>query len=153
MVLEELESLRRLVAEEGNDGRRLASSPGDNPVCRIWVDSGIPCVRLQWMGYATSLQVRFVHEAVIDLIRRHGLRKLLGDDTLLVALHPEEQTWIAEDWMPRAVSVGLKTIAHKRADSYFGKLAVDSVVVARPAGLNIGSFDDLEEARRWLASA
>lgn len=102
--------------------------------------------------HATSEQLRAVHEYLIEFLRKYKINKILGDDTALPLIEPKDQTWIAHDWMPRAVAAGLKLAANKSPEAYFGRLAVETIK-ARQSLLAIRSFDRFEEARRWLKNA
>lgn len=147
-----LERWRRMVAAESREGEQLAEAIGDNPVCAVSVDRDLRCVTLVWRTYATGAQLRFIHESMLDLLKRHRLRKILRDDTDLPTLHDDDQQWIAGSWMPRAIAAGLRFSAYKTAEAYWGKVAMDQLMSLAPSGLTIRSFDDLEEARSWLGS-
>jgi hypothetical protein len=45
---------------------------------------------------------------------------------------------------------GLRFAASKRPSTYFGKLSVNHILSAAPAGLKCQSFEELDEAREWL---
>lgn len=148
-----LRQLTELVRTESSDGARLVSNLEDNPVCRVTVDSAVPCIFIVWQRYATSAQLRFVHEHMLELLRREQLSKILGDDTSLAVIHIDDQMWLREQWMPRAAAAGLKAAASKIPYAFFGKQSVANVQSGAPSGLNLRSFETLTEARSWLASA
>ena len=135
---------------ESSDGLALLKNPKDNPICSIFVDENIPCVMVVWKRYATSTQLRFVHENIIDLLRKHGLTKIIGDDTDLPTIHQEDQSWIVNNWMPRAVSAGLRAAANKVPAAHFGRISVDSVKSAMSSNILMCSFEDIDEARKWI---
>jgi hypothetical protein len=145
---ETLAQLRVMVATESRDGQRLAENLGDNPICTVIVDESIPGIVVTWRRYATSTQLRFIHEAILDLVRRRGVVRVLGDDTALPTIHAEDQRWIVADWMPRAKEAGVRVAASKSPVSYFGRLAVERVASNAPWPLR--AFEDMREARRWL---
>ncbi|HEY0680951.1 MAG TPA: hypothetical protein VGD45_01330 [Steroidobacter sp.] len=150
---QETESLRQLtevVRTESSDGARLVSNLEDNPICRVTLDAAVPCIFVTWQRYATSAQLRFVHEQMLQLLRQQGLRKILGDDSSLAVIHVDDQVWIREDWMPRAARAGLKAAASKCPYAFFGKQSVANVQSGAPSGLLLRSFDSLDEARTWL---
>jgi thiamine monophosphate kinase len=66
------------------------------------LDKSVPCIAITWKQYATSTQLRFVHENVLQMLMRQRVSKILGDDTALPTIHAEDRVWITEDWMPRA---------------------------------------------------
>jgi hypothetical protein len=139
-------------AAETLEARELLSDLQNNPVCNVAVDADVPCLTVVWKREASSAQLRVVLEKVIELIRQHEIHKVLGDDTALPQIKPEDQTWIARDWMPRAVAAGLRLAANKSPEAYFGRLAVETIKASQSL-LAIRSFEHFEEARRWLKNA
>jgi hypothetical protein len=134
------------------EARELLSDLESNPVCSVLLDAEVPCLTVVWKREASSVQLRAILEKVIELIRRHNINKILGDDTALPQIEPDDQTWIVRDWMPRAVEAGLKLAANKSPEAYFGRLAVETIKASQSL-LAIRSFDHFEEARRWLKNA
>jgi hypothetical protein len=142
--------LRAALERETSDGLALARDIGSNPICCITLDTSVPCIFIYWKDYASSLQFHFIHESIIDLLQRHRLTKLLGDDTSLPMIHAEDQAWVIKDWLPRAMSAGLRAVAHKSPVAYFGKLSVDNVRSGVAAKISLATFESLDEARGWL---
>lgn len=134
-------------------GQSLIKDLADNPICAIEVDQAVPCVKVVWKRYGTSAQLRFVHEHILHLLQTHRIKAVLGDDTDLPTIHAEDQRWIIENWLPRARSAGLKAAASKRPRTHLGKLAVDAVQSFAPPGVQLRSFEKVEDARDWLLSA
>jgi hypothetical protein len=129
--------------------RALLADLQDNPVCTVRFDPDVPCVTVIWKRPATSAQLRFVGERLVELIRQHKVAKMLGDDTALPSIDPEDQEWLADDWAPRAAAAGLKVAANKSPESYLGRLSVERFK-QRQRQLTIRSFEHFEQARRWL---
>lgn len=145
-----VQRFRTALEAESRDGVMLLTSPEDNPICSISVDHSIPAVLVVWKGYATSAQLRFIHEHMLCMVKKHGVRKILGDDTALPTIHMEDRVWINEEWMPRAVAAGVRAGASKRPQSYFGKLSIEHVLSGAPENLTIRAFDEFDDARHWL---
>jgi hypothetical protein len=145
-----LAQLMRLVEEESIDGIKLLESPDDNPICSLSYDETVRCVTIVWRKYATSAQLRFVHETIIDMLTRHEANKILGDDSDLPVIHAEDQKWIIEDWMPRARAAGLKAAASTVSLAFFGKLSIGSVQAKLASEIAIKAFPDIHLARKWL---
>jgi hypothetical protein len=145
-----LDALKRVIEEESTDGRALAENLADNPICAVSLDDDVPCICVQWRGYATSAQFRFVHECLIGLIERNRISKILGDNTALVSVTSEDQDWIISDWTPRAIAAGLRLAASKSPKGYYGRTSVDRIQAFISPQLRIRSFDNLADARTWL---
>jgi hypothetical protein len=141
--------LGKRLLEEAEEGRLLAADIHDNPICTVNYDAGIPGIVVVWKRYVTSLQLRFVHEKLLEMIAETGAHKVLGDDTELSAIHPKDQDWIVTDWLPRAFEAGLKAAASKRPSGYFGRLSTTRIQ-ARADELVHQAFDDIGSARDWL---
>jgi hypothetical protein len=129
--------------------RTLLADLQDNPVCTVRFDPDVPCVTVIWKRPATSAQFRFVGDRLVELIRQHKVSKILGDDTALPLIEPDDQKWFAEEWAPRAAAAGLKVAANKSPESYLGRLAVERIK-QHQRQLTIRSFEHFEQARRWL---
>jgi hypothetical protein len=90
-----------------------------------------------------------MHERLLHIIRERKITKILGDDTALPLIHTEDQAWIAQDWLPRAAVIGLKAVANKKPAAHFGRVSVEAVAASQNV-VAFQSFDQLEDARRWL---
>jgi hypothetical protein len=146
-----LDTLKHLLEVESSNGRALAQNPADNPVCAVLWDDNNRCILVEWRGYASTLEFRFIHEVLISLIEQYRATKILGDDTHLVTIHAEDQAWVLEEWMPRAIAAGLRIAATKKPNGYFGQSSVEYIQSNLPSGITIRSFEQLEDAREWLA--
>ena len=149
-MTERLAQLRVLLDAETQDSRLLSQSPADNPICAIQTKAELGCIKVIWKRYATSTQIRFVHEVVLSALEHYGFRKIFGDDRSLPTIHSEDQRWITEDWMPRAVAAGLRKCAGVYAKAYFGRLSTEQVRARAPAPLEIQMFHTPEQAYAWL---
>lgn len=150
MGLGGLTALKRAIEEESRDGRALAENLADNPICSVTKDDAVPCIFIQWKGYATSAQIRFIHECLIALIERNRISKILGDDTALVTVSTEDQDWIIWDWIPRAIAAGLRFAASKSPKGYYGRASVSRIQAVISPKIGVRSFDNLADARAWL---
>jgi hypothetical protein len=147
-----LDGLQHLLEGGSGDGRALAENLEDNPICTVSCDPSVPCLVVRWKRYATSAQIRYIHECLIRLIKRHRVSKILGDDSDLVSIASIDQHWIVGDWMPRAMAAGLRAAASIKPRAHFGQASVNRILSFLPAGLAIQSFENWREARDWLHS-
>jgi hypothetical protein len=125
----------------------------DLPTCSLTLDNSLPGLVVQWKGYATSTELRAVHEQLLDLIQKHRVSKILGDDTSLVSIAAEDRLWILENWMPRAIGAGLRVAAAKRSANYFARVALAEIENAMGQRMQIKMFDTLADAKAWLQAA
>lgn len=133
--------------EHSGESSRLAADLVN--ICSLYHDASIPGLVVVWKRYGTSLQFRFALEILLQMLRAIGGRKILGDDTDLPTIRPEDQKWVLEQWLPRARGAGFKVAATKKPISPAGWRAV-SAIHAAAEGVTVRSFDDLSKARRWL---
>ena len=115
----EFAKLARLLEQESKDSIALLENIADNPICVVRHDEDLPGILVEWRSYATSSQLRFVHEYIIHLLEQHRLHKVLGDDTALLTIHSSDQEWIAFDWMPRGQEGRLPRRRRQAADRLF----------------------------------
>ncbi len=145
-----LDHLKHLLAREPGNGHLLAANLEDNPICTVSYDHSVPCLMVRWKCYTTSTQIRYIHECLIGLLKKHGVSKILGDDTDLVNIGDADQRWITGDWMPRAVSAGLRAAASVRPRAHFAQISIEQILSFVPIGLVIRSFNSRHNARQWL---
>jgi hypothetical protein len=148
-----LRDLREKLRQGSRDSFRLLENFWDNPICSVTYDEANGCIMVVWKQYATQVEFRYIHEKLLSLICEHGVEKILGDDTALPAIAAEDRFWVIDQWFPRAVQCGLRFAASKTPDSYFAKIAVNDIQSAAPPDLKCRRFENLEEAKEWLATA
>lgn len=124
----------------------------ERPVCRIYLGSGEDFITMEWSGYATSGQFRAGTEQMLAELTRHGLNKVLGDVRDMVLISADDQEWVHQQFLPRALQQGFRAIALVRPNHYFNKVAIESMAYKmNDESLNIRVFNSADEARNWLA--
>ncbi len=87
----------------------------------------------------------------IEVMREKGAQKWLSDDRKNTASSDEENQWIFDDWLPRAVEAGWKYWALVVPDDIYGKLEMFEVVEEfDQKGIRMLMFVDVEAAITWL---
>ena len=116
-------------------------------------DAEVPCVVMIWKGYATSAAFRDSNARVLTEITERRASKLLGDVTDFVLIGAEDQAWLNEVWIPRAMHAGLRKVALVQPSFYFNRVAIDSVAqkVDRDR-VELGFFDNRDAAKVWLSA-
>lgn len=119
----------------------------------IEYDADVPCVVMIWKGYATSTAFREGNARVLSAITEHRASKLLGDVTDFVLIGAEDQAWLNEVWIPRAMHLGLRKVALVQPNFYFNRVAIDTVAQKLDRDrVEVGFFDNREVAKDWLKS-
>jgi hypothetical protein len=122
--------------------------------CTVGYDADVPCVIMNWQGYATSREFRDANERVLGVLAERKTTKLLGDIKQFVLIGADDQQWLSSDWIPRAMQAGLRTVALITPVFYFNRVAVENVgQTLDPDKLILQYFDSRDAARQWLAAA
>jgi len=118
----------------------------------VYYDHACECVVMDWNGYATSAQFREGTEKMLQELIEHRCSKVLADASDMVLIGREDQKWLEKNFLPRAVARGFNAIALVKPKNYFNAVAVETISRhADQRRLRIRIFDDVEEARVWLA--
>jgi hypothetical protein len=126
----------------------------DRPVCDVSWDPQVGCVTMEWHGYATTEAFREANARVLAAIRERGAGRVLADVRDFKLIHAEDQDWLIDVWIPRAVAAGMRVCAMVMPRFYFNRVAVESVTQRLdPKALRVQFFEDREAARRWLETA
>ena len=124
---------------------------GEIPIYRIYLGQGQDYVTMEWKGYANSAQFREGTERMLEELTRHKVHKVLGNIRDMVLISAEDQQWLQDVFLPRAIHQGFKAIALVRPVHYFNKVAVESVAYkVQDESLKIRMFNELSEAIEWL---
>ena len=117
----------------------------------IYFDKETDAVVMEWDGYTTSNQFKEGTELMLNTLIQNNARKVLADIKDMILIGYEDQKWLETQFLPRAIQFGFKAIAIIRPDSYFNKMAVETISYKIDADkLTINFFDNTEEARAWL---
>lgn len=122
-----------------------------NEVCSLAFDAEVPCVVMEAHAYATSLQFREITENMLLLLGEKQVNKILVDTTHLQIIGADDQQWLTDDWLPRAIAGGFRACAMINSKYFFNRVAVENVVnQIDPNQLTVHYFDDRQQARTWL---
>ncbi len=119
--------------------------------CSVSYEPAIPCVTMVWRGYATSPLFRETNERVLACLEENRATQILGDVRDFVLIGGDDQTWLNDNWIPRAMAAGLKRVALTQPTFYFNRVAIENVGRrVDPQRLVVGYFADPDSARSWL---
>ncbi|KAA9333191.1 hypothetical protein F0P96_09430 [Hymenobacter busanensis] len=109
-------------------------------------------VRMAWTGMAmSSRELRALFEQALSLLKQQGLTKILSDHRLMPSIAPLDQQWLAQEWVPRAMSeADYACCAVVQSQNVFNRLGTAQVVMQLTTPLVVKYFDDLPAADAWL---
>jgi hypothetical protein len=106
-----------------------------------------------WRGYVTVEEVKQACLEGLALISSNRCSDLLNDNSQISGPWSGANEWIATEWMPKALGMGLKRFAHVVSPNVFAALSA-SQLVSRVEGMNFEMriFQTRTEAQQWLRS-
>jgi hypothetical protein len=110
--------------------------------------------RLAWSSDRTSLDVvKAFYEQVLALLLNTSARKILSDHGQRAPLPAAAQSWLTENWIPRALNQArTRHCAIVEGADPLHRLSTQSVVSSSPSGFIFQRFSTVEEAEAWLQS-
>lgn len=108
-------------------------------------------VCMEWSGYATSAQFREGTELMLSFVIRHKAGRVLADIKNMVLIGNDDQQWLLHNFLPRAIAAGFRLLCIVTPDSYFNKVAVESVSYkVDKEKLSISFFENLADAKNMI---
>ena len=116
-----------------------------------WDEAG-QLVLVEWEGWANSSEFAALLDGEIEALREHRCSRLLADCRRQKVLNPADQERANQEWVPRALAVGLKRFAVVVPASVLAELNLKASLDKVPANeLEVAYFATPEEARVWLS--
>ncbi len=84
------------------------------------------------------------------MIKSFKCTALLNDNRLVVGPWDHATNWIAEDWTPRAIALGLTHFAHIVSPESLARLSAEEMNIKISNFFQMQIFDDFQEAKEWL---
>ena len=100
-----------------------------------------------WIGFQNKQSIMSSGGTILDLLKKKGAKKVLNDNTLVTGPWQDAAEWTATVWFPDMIKAGLKNFAWVFSRDIFAELSAKK---AMPANDIVKSFNDLEDARKWL---
>jgi hypothetical protein len=123
---------------------------------KISWDEDAQAVVIEWLGPARGENLKIGLNAGLKLLAEKNKGKWLADTKKLGVFGKTDEEWANTDWLPRAVTAGLRKMAFVIPESALGRMTLDAVIrnsTREGLGLESAFFDNLEDARAWLRSA
>ena len=129
----------------------------DKPYALVKWDDALKCVRVDWKGYVDGAEHREVLETILVALTARKGTKLLADARGMRAVTPEDQAWLANEWVPRSNKAGLKHSAVIVPKSMVAKLSLQRMInrgvpVPGADATSAAYFDNEADAERWMRS-
>ena len=125
----------------------------DTPYVLIRWDGDGPWVYVKWRGWANSDEYRAAQEAVITALRENHASRNLIDSTDSRVVSEDDQKWLVESWIPRAVAAGRRWTAIVLPKSALGRTIAENIDShSHSSWIKIEHFETVEEATAWLSA-
>jgi len=107
---------------------------------------------ISWFGDQKLRSRMHAFEQVLEYFKRADCTKILNDNFNNTTTWADCALWLTNEWLPRAESYGLKTLAwvyskdpevRKSAEEMLGRINTSTTIIP---------FDHLEDAKAWLHS-
>lgn len=122
--------------------------PHDASSCRLAYDEANHWLRATWSGYIDPLEARRGAEAYLQHAARTPSPYLLNDNSQLRGPWFDSLDWLAEVWVPQAIVLGLRYVAHVRQANRHSDILPSHLPDSISFDLQI--FDNLADAQHWL---
>jgi hypothetical protein len=117
-----------------------------------WIAGG-RWVHVEWKAWANSAEYREAHEAILAALRENRATKNLIDATHERVVTDDDQRWLIDNWIPRAVAAGRRCTAVVMPKRALGKTITESIDKApRTNASKVEYFATFDEAAAWLST-
>jgi hypothetical protein len=128
-------------------------SKSNTPNVGLSWDASLRTVVVVWEGFNEAGSFRPIMERVLEMMKSNGASRMLADLRDAKVNSQEDQKWLYEDWMPRAIQAGLRSTAFVVPKSTIAQLGLRrSIQRVDKNDFLIAHFEDVEGAREWLKS-
>ena|ERR1700736_1053379 len=116
-----------------------------------WNSEG-PWVAVEWKAFANASEFKTAYEIVLVAIRENRATSVLIDVRDARVIPEEDQRWLIENWIPRAVAAGRRWTAIVMPKSALVKTIVENIDKRRNSEMEkVRYFGTPEEAAVWLS--
>lgn len=109
-------------------------------------------VHADFIGVQSLLSIQRGMNAVLKMLINYKCSKYLSDNTHLLGGWNIANDWLRDVWTPLAMQAGMRHVAHIMAPGFFGRHSMTELAPGLPTELDIQFFDNIAEAKAWLAS-
>jgi hypothetical protein len=102
------------------------------PYGRVMVDESVPCVVIQWLGFANRTEFVALQETALRYIEDHATPArpwgMVADVRQMGAIPTEVQLWLVHEFNSRAYAAGLREVSVVPAENVFGQMATQRYI-------------------------
>jgi len=102
-----------------------------------------------WSGPLSGGEIINGYENVSFFIKKNFCHKLLDDHSDVQGIWADLSDWVAFDWHPRVVDLGLQYHACVYSRSVFSRLSTDLTIKMMKEGI-VKGYDTIIDAQNWL---
>jgi hypothetical protein len=124
----------------------------DRPAVQVSYNADDNYIHTYWKGFCPSAIFRESFEVALNIMKEKKTTKVFFDGGNAKLSSPEDQSWLINDWTPRAVVEGYKYYAVVLPKDVFGQFSSKMVIQQTNHNNPISSVttDNTEEALAWL---
>lgn len=123
------------------------------PFLTITYDPAHRWLHNQWQGMLSVGSVMQGATAVLEWMREHDCGYLLNDNLRVVGSWNQANDWIAQTWMPQALTLGLRRFAHVAPPGTFVATSAEEMHRRAADQFAMAIFPALTDAKAWLRAA
>ena len=106
-----------------------------------------------WLGVLPTDKVIQGCQATISFLEANQCPNMLNDNRQVVGSWNAANDWIAENWVPQVLGLGLKKFALIVSPGIFGQASAAEMVTRVGTQLEMRLFKDMDLAKAWLRGA
>ena len=141
----------------------MPEGPADSTGNTVYLDTPYVSVRwdgvgkwmlVEWKAWANGSEYRATLETVLIALRERRATKNLIDATHAGVVADNDQTWLIEEWIPRAAAAGRRWTAIVMPKSALGRTISENIGRREKPNARTEAryFETVEDAAAWLSS-
>ncbi|MFA0962299.1 hypothetical protein AB9P05_10855 [Roseivirga sp. BDSF3-8] len=101
-----------------------------------------------WLGFQNKQLIMESGETILEIVKEKGVTHVLNDNSKVTGPWQEAAEWTSTVWFPQMFEAGLEKFAWIFSANIFAELSAKK---AMPQTDNIKSFNNIHDAKKWLA--
>jgi hypothetical protein len=127
--------------------------PHDKSTCTLTYEEEAQWLQAVWRGYVDPDEAMRGAEAYLQHAAQFPCAFFLNDNSQLLGPWFESLDWLAQVWVPRAVQLGLRFVAHVVPIDQHYDILTSQLLQGTPVPFELQIFQNLADARHWLQQA